>query len=161
MFSWQYLAINHYRLVYLNIARSPKTWLHQSTKGLVPITFLSWTGHGLVFWIVILYCFADHYWWADVEDAESHFHPHEKAPHCLPCHWTPKDEAWALRADGYKPFEGYPACPCTAEHICRHDTRGFFDESCQIPAHPKRAYRYTKHNHVIRYVFETCLNFQG
>lgn len=84
---------------------------------------------------------ADHYWWADVEDSESHFHPHEKAPRCMPCHWTPQDEAWALRADGYKPFQAYPACPCTAEHICRHDNRDFFDETCQIPVHPKRAYR--------------------
>jgi len=84
---------------------------------------------------------ADHYWWADEPDSENHFHPHERAPRCLPCHWTQEDKDRSLRADGYQPFVGLPACPCTAEHICRHDARGFFDESCNMPVHPHRAYR--------------------
>lgn len=84
---------------------------------------------------------ADHYWWADEPDSENHFHPHERAPRCLPCHWTKEDEDRSFRADGYQPFVGLPACPCTAEHICRHDARGFFDESCNMPVHPHRAYR--------------------
>lgn len=86
------------------------------------------------------YVITDHYWWADEPDSESHFHPHERAPRCLPCHWTQEDEDQSLRADGYQPFVGLPACPCTAEHICRHDGRGFFDESCSMPVHPHRAY---------------------
>ena len=84
---------------------------------------------------------ADHYWWADEPDSENHFHPHERAPRCLPCHWTQEDEDQSLNSDGYQPFDGLPACPCTAEHICRHDGRGFFDESCNMPVHPHRAYR--------------------
>lgn len=86
------------------------------------------------------YLITDHYWWADKTDAEAHFHPHERAPRCLPCHWTQEDQERSLRADGYKPFVGYPACPCTAEHICRYDERGFFDEDCSMPVHPHRAY---------------------
>lgn len=86
------------------------------------------------------YVITDHYWWADEPESEDHFHPHERAPRCLPCHWTQEDEDRSLRADGYQPFVGLPACPCTAEHICRHDGRGFFDESCNMPVHPHRAY---------------------
>ncbi|DBA79457.1 TPA: hypothetical protein ACH3X2_007729 [Trebouxia sp. C0005] len=86
------------------------------------------------------YVITDHYWWADEPDSDNHFHPHERAPRCLPCHWSQEGEDRSLRADGYQPFVGLPACPCTAEHICRHDGRGFFDESCNMPVHPHRAY---------------------
>ena len=84
---------------------------------------------------------ADHYWWDDAQYNYSHYHPHEKAPRCLPCHWTPQDEERSMREDGYKPFEGYPACPCTVQHICSYDQRNLFDEDCHMPTYPERAYR--------------------
>ena len=84
---------------------------------------------------------ADHYWWDDARYNYSHYHPHERAPRCLPCHWTPQDEERSMREDGYKPFEGYPACPCTVQHICTYDQRNLFDEDCHMPTYPERAYR--------------------
>ncbi|KAA6417344.1 MAG: hypothetical protein FRX49_12673, partial [Trebouxia sp. A1-2] len=61
------------------------------------------------------------------------YHPHERAPRCLPCHWTQEDEERSLRADGYRPFQPYIGCPCTAERICKTDDRGFFDDACNMP----------------------------
>jgi len=76
---------------------------------------------------------ADHYWWGDELNESMNYHPHERAPRCLPCHWSQEDEERALRADGYRPFQPYIGCPCTAERICRTDDRGFFNDACDIP----------------------------
>ena len=61
------------------------------------------------------------------------YHPHERAPRCLPCHWSQEDEERSLRADGYRPFQPYVGCPCTAEVICKTDDRGFFGDACEMP----------------------------
>lgn len=49
---------------------------------------------------------ADHFWWSDEPSHNTDLHhPHEKAPHCLPCHWTRPDEQQSLRAvASYLPF---------------------------------------------------------
>lgn len=79
---------------------------------------------------------ADHFWWTDdpLETATDFFQPNEFAPHCLPCHWTPDHEQQAV-GDGkkYQPFTPYTGCPCTVEHICRHDTRKLYKEACDAP----------------------------
>lgn len=79
---------------------------------------------------------ADHFWWTDdpFESATDFFQPNEYAPHCLPCHWTPDHEQKAV-GDGekYQPFTPYVGCPCTVEHICRHDTRKLYKEACDGP----------------------------
>lgn len=79
---------------------------------------------------------ADHFWWTDdpLETATDFFQPNEYAPHCLPCHWTPDHEQQAV-GDGekYQPFTPYTGCPCTVEHICRHDTRKLYKEACDGP----------------------------
>ena len=79
---------------------------------------------------------ADHFWWTDdpFETATDFFQPNEFAPHCLPCHWTPDLKQQAV-GDGekYQPFTPYTGCPCTVEHICRHDTRKLYKEACDGP----------------------------
>ncbi len=75
----------------------------------------------------------DHYWWGDELNESMNYHPHERAPRCLPCHWTQEDEERSLRADGYRPFQPYIGCPCTAERICKTDDRGYFDDACEMP----------------------------
>ena len=79
---------------------------------------------------------ADHFWWTDdpLESATDFFQPNEYSPHCLPCHWTPDHEQQAV-GDGekYQPFTPYTGCPCTLEHICRHDTRKLYKEACDGP----------------------------
>ncbi len=81
---------------------------------------------------------ADHFWWSDEPSHNTDLHhPHEKAPHCLPCHWTQPDEQQSLRAvDSYLPFAPYTGCPCTAEQICRHDSRPLYQASCDTQLHP-------------------------
>ncbi|KAL0040094.1 hypothetical protein WJX79_006208 [Trebouxia sp. C0005] len=79
------------------------------------------------------YFITDHYWWGDELNESMNYHPHERAPRCLPCHWTQEDEERSLRADGYRPFQPYIGCPCTAERICKTDDRGFFDDACNMP----------------------------
>lgn len=82
------------------------------------------------------YIITDHFWWTDdpFETATDFFQPNEFAPHCLPCHWTPDYEQKAV-GDGkkYQPFTPYTGCPCTVEHICRHDTRKLYKEACDGP----------------------------
>ncbi|DBA97751.1 TPA: hypothetical protein ACH3X3_012628 [Trebouxia sp. C0006] len=84
------------------------------------------------------YIITDHFWWSDESPHDSDlYHPHEKAPHCLPCHWTQPDEQQSLRAvDSYLPFAPYTGCPCTAEQICRHDSRPLYQASCDTQLHP-------------------------
>ncbi|DBA83020.1 TPA: hypothetical protein ACH3X1_006796 [Trebouxia sp. C0004] len=79
------------------------------------------------------YFITDHYWWGDELNESMNYHPHERAPRCLPCHWTQEDEERSLRADGYRPFQPYIGCPCTAERICKTDDRGYFNGACDMP----------------------------
>ncbi|KAL0044069.1 hypothetical protein WJX82_007075 [Trebouxia sp. C0006] len=79
------------------------------------------------------YFITDHYWWGDELNESMNYHPHERAPRCLPCHWTQEDEERSLRVDGYRPFQPYIGCPCTAERICKTDDRGYFDDACNMP----------------------------
>ena len=81
---------------------------------------------------------ADHFLWSDEPSHNTDlYHPHEKAPHCLPCHWTQADEQQSLRAvDSYLPFAPYTGCPCTAEQVCRHDSRQLYQASCDTQLHP-------------------------
>ncbi|KAL3156131.1 hypothetical protein ABBQ32_012426 [Trebouxia sp. C0010 RCD-2024] len=79
------------------------------------------------------YFITDHYWWGDEKNESMNYHPHERAPRCLPCHWNQEDEERSLRADGYRPFQPYIGCPCTAERICKTDDRGYFADACEMP----------------------------
>lgn len=85
------------------------------------------------------YVITDHFWWSDepIESATNFFHPHEFAPHCLPCHWSSEDEQRSTQAvDSYKPFAPYIGCPCTVEEICRHDNRKLYTQACDEPLNP-------------------------
>ncbi|DBA70080.1 TPA: hypothetical protein ACH3X2_012243 [Trebouxia sp. C0005] len=84
------------------------------------------------------YIITDHFWWSDEPSHNTDlYHPHERAPHCLPCHWTPADEHQSLRAaDSYLPFAPYTGCPCTVEQMCRHDSRPLYQASCDTQLHP-------------------------
>ncbi|KAA6418042.1 MAG: hypothetical protein FRX49_11960 [Trebouxia sp. A1-2] len=84
------------------------------------------------------YIITDHFWWSDEPSHNTDlYHPHERAPHCLPCHWTPADEHQSLRAaDSYLPFAPYTGCPCTVEQMCRHDSRPLYHASCDTQLHP-------------------------
>ena len=69
---------------------------------------------------VILTVYADHMWWQEYLDGHpdkikpgSIYHPHEKAPVCVPCHYT--------KNTSDLPFPSPPGCPCTPEILCNAD----------------------------------------
>lgn len=90
------------------------------------------------------YVITDHFWWTDeplksANPQTDFYHSSEYAPHCMPCHWGKEEEQRALQGrtgDLPLPFPPYPGCPCTLEHICKNDKRGFFETSCDAPLKP-------------------------
>ncbi|KAL3145601.1 hypothetical protein ABBQ32_003149 [Trebouxia sp. C0010 RCD-2024] len=90
------------------------------------------------------YVITDHFWWTDeplksANPQTNFYHSSEYAPHCMPCHWDKEEEQRALQGRTGNlplPFPPYPGCPCTLEHICKSDKRGFFETPCNAPLKP-------------------------
>lgn len=91
------------------------------------------------------YFLTDHMWWQEYLDGHperikpgSIHHPHEKAPVCVPCHYT--------KNTSDLPFPSPPGCPCTPEILCNADVgQEFLAKSgprgaCGMPRVPIRSF---------------------
>ncbi|KAK9811263.1 hypothetical protein WJX72_000828 [[Myrmecia] bisecta] len=81
------------------------------------------------------YVITDHLWWSPANEPHKGLHPATAAPRCLPCNFDDSDQDTAAG-----PFPAPKGCPCTAELLCRQDTRGFFNSQCDMPRAPARIF---------------------